>query len=161
MAFTRTREATLSVGEIATIGSPFGHEYGLKFLGISQYAAFNRQVSVATLEVLRNGKKIGIMTSEKRQHVDSFGKPTFQPSTEVGIQSDLREDLYVVYAGSVDGTERSTFRITVNPLVWWVWAGGVFLIIGGLITMWPSAWNSNLPPIRDRTVAEPVPAAVA
>ncbi len=160
MAFTRTREATLSVGDTATIGSPFGHEYALKFLGISQYQAFNRQVSVASMEVTRNGKKLGIMTSEKRQHVDSFGKPTFQPSTEVGIRSDLREDLYVVYAGSVDGTERSTFRITVNPLVWWVWAGGVFLIIGGLITMWPSAWNANLPPIRDRAPAAPQPAAV-
>ncbi len=160
MAFTKTREATLSVGEVATIASPYGHEYALKFLGISQYEALNRQVSVATFDVTRGGKKLGIMTSEKRQHVDSFGKPTFQPSTEVGIRSDLREDLYVVYAGSVDGTERSTFRITINPLVWWVWAGGIFLIIGGLITMWPTAWSTNLPPLHERAASTPEPAAV-
>jgi cytochrome c biogenesis factor len=49
----------------------------------------------------------------------------------VRIRSDLREDLYLVYAGSVDGTERSTFRITINPLVWWLWAGAVLLVLAG------------------------------
>ena len=72
--------------------------------------------------------------------------------------SDLREDLYLVYAGSVDGTERSTFRVTINPLVWWVWAAGVFLVIGGLITMWPSGWT---PPIAPLAAAPPRPMAEA
>ena len=135
--------------------SPFGHTYTLTHLGVSQYDALNRRVSAATLEVMRDGKKAGVITSEKRQHVDSFGRPTFQPSTEVGIQSDLREDLYVVFAGSVDGTERSTFRITINPLVWWVWAGGVFLVIGGLVTMWPSGWSPATAPIPSRPAARP------
>ena len=47
----------------------------------------------------RMAKRIGLMTSEKRQHVDSFERPTFEPSTEVGIRSTLQEDLYVVFAG--------------------------------------------------------------
>ncbi len=154
-AFSVSREATLRVGETVEIKSPFGHTYTLTHLGVSQYDALNRRVSAATLQVARNGKQVGIITSEKRQHVDSFGRPTFQPSTEVGIQSDLREDLYVVFAGSVDGTERSTFRITINPLVWWVWAGGVFLVIGGLVTMWPSGWSPATAPIPSRPAARP------
>ena len=79
----------------------------------------------------------GRITSEKRQHRDSFGRNTFEPSTEVGIRSDLREDLYVVYAGSVEGTDQATYAITLNPLVMWVWIGAGILITGGLITMWP------------------------
>jgi cytochrome c-type biogenesis protein CcmF len=51
--------------------------------------------------------------------------------------SDLREDLYVVYAGSVDGTERSHFKIIVNPLVPWFWIGGTILALGGIMAMWP------------------------
>ena len=135
--FKVTKEVTLVPGEKVEIKSPFGHTYAFTFLGISQYEALNRQVSSASLEVRKDGKAGRVLTSEKRQHVNSFGEPTFQPSTEVGIRSGLREDIYVVYAGSVGGTERSNFAITINPLVWWVWAGGVILVIGGLTTMWP------------------------
>jgi cytochrome c biogenesis factor len=28
-------------------------------------------------------------------------------------------------------------RFTINPLVWWVWYGGMILVLGGLIVMWP------------------------
>jgi cytochrome c biogenesis factor len=69
--------------------------------------------------------------------MDSFGNKTFEPSTEVGIISDLREDLYVVYAGSIDGTERAHFTFLVNPLVPWFWIGGTILALGGIMAMWP------------------------
>src|SRR5437899_2085875 len=161
MAFSVSKEATLRPGEQVQLRSPFGHTYSLTHLSVSQYDALNRKVTAATLEVRKDGRRVGVVTSEKRQHVDSFGRPTFQPSTEVGILSGLREDLYVVYAGSVDGTERSTFRITVNPLVWWVWFGGVALVLGGLVTMWPGGWQPAPALARIRQEAPPAPPAPA
>jgi cytochrome c-type biogenesis protein CcmF len=137
MAFKVTREVTLSPGESTEIRSPYGHTYRLSHLGVSQYQNANRFVSAAALEIQRDGTGIGRITSEKRQHVDSFGRKTFEPSTEVGIRSTLQEDLYVVYAGSVGGTDRATYAISINPLVVWVWIGAAILIAGGLITMWP------------------------
>src|SRR5881397_489236 len=137
MAFKTETEASLRPGESASIRSPYGWTYRLTHLGISQYDAPNRQVTAATLEVSRDGKRLGVLTTEKRQHVDALGRPTFQPSTEVGIRSDLREDLYVVLAGLVNGTEQAVFRFTINPLVWWVWYGGMIVALGGLIVMWP------------------------
>src|SRR5881409_725992 len=137
MAFKTETEASLRPGESASIKSPYGWTYRLTHLGISQYDALNRQVTAATLEVSRDGKRLGVLTTEKRQHVDALGRPTFQPSTEVGIRSDLREDLYVVLGGVVNGTEQAVFRFTINPLVWWVWYGGVVLVVGGLVVMWP------------------------
>jgi cytochrome c-type biogenesis protein CcmF len=77
------------------------------------------------------------MTSEKRQHVDSFKRPTFEPSTEVAIRSNLQEDVYMVFAGAVNGTEEAVYRFNLNQLVWWVWFGGLVLVFGGIITMWP------------------------
>jgi cytochrome c-type biogenesis protein CcmF len=137
MAFKVTKEVTLSPGESAELASPFGHTYRFTHLGVSQYPQLNRFVSAATLEVQKDGQAAGRITSEKRQHRDSFGRNTFEPSTEVGIRSDLREDLYVVYAGSVGGTEQATYAITINPLVMWVWLGAGILVLGGIITMWP------------------------
>jgi cytochrome c-type biogenesis protein CcmF len=86
------------------------------------------------------------MTSEKRQHVDSFRRPTFEPSTEVGIRSNLQEDLYITFAGSVGGTEEAVYRFTINPLVVWVWVGGFVLAFGGLITMWPGGGATLVSP---------------
>jgi cytochrome c-type biogenesis protein CcmF len=137
MAFKVTREVTLAPGESTEIRSPYGHTYRLSHLGVSQYQNANRFVSAAALEIQRDGTGIGRITSEKRQHVDSFGRKTFEPSTEVGIRSTLQEDLYVVYAGSVGGTDRATYAISINPLVVWVWIGAAILIAGGLVTMWP------------------------
>ena len=79
-----------------------------------------------------------LIKSEKRQHVDSRGNPTFEPSTEVGILESLRQDVYLVLHG-VTGEETAEIRITFNPLVWWVWYGGIIMAIGGLIVMWPQA----------------------
>jgi len=137
MAFRRQQEATLKPGESVEMRSPFGHTYRFTHLGISQYEALNRVVSAATVEVAKDGRRAGLMTSEKRQHVDSFKRPTFEPSTEVAIRSNLQEDVYMVFAGAVNGTEEAVYRFNLNPLVWWVWFGGLVLVLGGLITMWP------------------------
>ncbi|HEX6407153.1 MAG TPA: heme lyase CcmF/NrfE family subunit [Gemmatimonadales bacterium] len=137
MAFRRQQEATLKPGESIEMRSPFGHNYRFTHLGISQYEALNRVVSAATVEVTKDGRRAGLMTSEKRQHVDSFKRPTFEPSTEVAIRSNLQEDVYMVFAGAVNGTEEAVYRFNLNPLVWWVWFGGLVLVFGGIITMWP------------------------
>ncbi|MFL5461028.1 MAG: heme lyase CcmF/NrfE family subunit [Gemmatimonadales bacterium] len=137
MAFRRQQEATLKPGESVEMQSPFGHSYRFTHLGISQYEALNRVVSAATVEVTKDGRRAGLMTSEKRQHVDSFKRPTFEPSTEVAIRSNLQEDVYMVFAGAVNGTEEAVYRFNLNPLVWWVWFGGLVLVFGGIITMWP------------------------
>ena len=106
--------------------------------GISQYNLLNREVTALALDVSRDGKSQGVLTTEKRQHVDSRGAPTFQPSTEVGIKSSWRQDVYVVLAGIRDD-DVAEIRVTFNPLVRWVWLGGGLMAIGGLIVMWPQA----------------------
>ncbi len=148
MAFKVEREATLKPGESIALRSPFGHTYTFTHVGISQYEALNRVVSAATVQVSVDGRPAGLLTSEKRQHVDSFKRPTFEPSTEVGIRSGLREDLYLVFAGAVDGTEEAVYRFNINPLVWWVWFGGFVLAFGGIVTMWPGGGPTAAPSRR-------------
>jgi cytochrome c-type biogenesis protein CcmF len=137
MAFRVDQEATLKPGQSVEVRSPFGHTYRFTHVGISQYENLNRVVTAASVQVDKDGRRTGIMTSEKRQHVDSFGRPTFEPSTEVGIRSNLQEDVYIVFAGAVNNSEEAVYRFTINPLVWWVWYGGFVLVAGGLLVMWP------------------------
>jgi cytochrome c-type biogenesis protein CcmF len=137
LAFKREMEASLKPGQSTSMRSPYGHTYTFTHVGVSQYERLNRFVTAASVEVSRDGKRLGVMSSEKRQYVDSFNRPQFNPSTEAAIRSDLREDLYIVFAGSVAGTEEAVYKFTINPLVWWVWYGGVILVLGGIIVMWP------------------------
>jgi cytochrome c-type biogenesis protein CcmF len=140
LAFKTDMEASLKPGESAQLKSPYGYTYTFTHLGVSQYDQLNRLVSAASVEV-------GLIKSEKRQHFtcaqpldpcpDQLKRASFEPSTEAGIKSDPREDLYIVYAGSVEGTEEAVYRFTINPLVWWVWYGGFILVLGGVVTLWP------------------------
>ena len=57
---------------------------------------------------------------------------------EVAFRSTLREDLYVIL-GAADDEQNATFQVYVNPMVSWLWLGGVILVLGtGLAIMpWP------------------------
>src|SRR5437762_488852 len=132
----------LLAGESITLKSPYGHMYTFTHVCVSQYNQLNREITAALVDIRRDGKPIGRLRTEKRQHVDALGRPTFEPSTAVGIRSDLREDLYVVLGGLVNGTEEAVYRFTINPLVWWVWFGGFVLVIGGLIVLWPGGGSA-------------------
>ena len=71
-----------------------------------------------------------------KQFFDNFPQ---QPSTKVGLRSTPFEDLYVVLAGwEGDGpTAKVSLAVFVNPLVSWIWTGGVLLLFGTLVTLWP------------------------
>jgi cytochrome c-type biogenesis protein CcmF len=81
---------------------------------------------------------MGIITTEKRQYIDSQGRELFKPITEVGIRSTAKQDTYIVLAGLAD-KDTAALEIRFNPLVVWVWIGGFIMMIGGLIVMWPQA----------------------
>jgi cytochrome c-type biogenesis protein CcmF len=138
LAFKKEMDVTLKPGESYATVDPWGHRWRFTSTGASQYKALNRYVTAISLETERDGQPMGIITSEKRQHVDSRDQPTFEPSTEVGIRASLKQDVYVVLAG-VTQSETAELRIQFNPLVEWVWIGGLFMAIGGLIVMWPQA----------------------
>jgi cytochrome c-type biogenesis protein CcmF len=138
LAFKKEYDLTFKDGEAHELTDPWGQRWRFVSQGVSTFSVLNREVTAIVLDVSRDGKPAGVITSEKRQHVDSRGAPTFEPSTEVGIRGSFREDVYVVLAG-VRGDESAELRVTFNPLVRWVWLGGILMAIGGLIVMWPQA----------------------
>jgi cytochrome c-type biogenesis protein CcmF len=142
-AFKKEVDVTLRTGESYAATDPFGHEWTFTSQGVSEYEALNRFVTAVVLETTRDGKPAGLITSEKRQHVDSRGVPTFEPSTEVGLRESINMDIYVVLAG-VTGEDQAELRIAFNPLVWWVWFGGAIMALGGLIVMWPQAQRRGM-----------------
>ncbi len=129
-------DVRLGPGEAFETTDPYGRAWTFTNQGISEFDALNRRVAGVTLATTIDGAPGPILSSEKRQHVDSRGNPTFEPSTEVGIHTTGKQDVYVVLAGIV-GDNVASLSITFNPLVVWVWIGGALMALGGLIVMWP------------------------
>ncbi len=142
LVYKKDITATLKTGESVTATDAYGSTWTFTSQGISTFDELNRNVVAVTLNITRDGKPMGLLTSEKRQHVDSRGEPTFEPSTEVGILESPRQDVYMVFTGAID-KDTAAIHINFNPLVWWVWFGGIMMAFGGIIVMWPQAQRAE------------------
>ena len=101
LAFKREFDVTLKAGEAFKAIDPWGHQWRFVSEGVSRFDALNRQVTAVSLKPTRDGRPSPLIESEKRQHVDSRGNPTFEPSTAVGIFERPSQDVYVVFTGEI------------------------------------------------------------
>jgi cytochrome c-type biogenesis protein CcmF len=137
LAFKKEFDVSLTTGQAFDATDPYGRHWRFVSQGVSTSQSLNRDITAVALEVFRDGKGLGFIKTEKRQYFDTQRRPTFEPSTEVGIRTESRLDTYIVLAGVRD--DSAELRITFNPLVVWVWIGGMLMAIGGLVVMWPQA----------------------
>ena len=159
-AFKSELRQTLDPGEVATVPSPIGHTYTLTYEGMSTTLAGANPVEnvawqvEALLRVEKEGRPAGTLTTARRALVAQEDVPT----TEVDFRSSFLEDLYVILSDVADlrgalanqpEAQTVTFTFLVNPLVGWIWYGGMIVALGGLIAMWPGA------PVGRTRVAEP------
>lgn len=145
--FKTEAEAHLAPGESVTV-----KDYTLHFAGLSDYSTSSHYILAGTIVVSQEDKMLGIMSPEKNFH------PGDWPSTtEAAIRSTPQEDLYLVLAGwEEDGS--ATFKITINPLMMWLWSGWGVLILGTLVAAWPEAQKE--PVLSPKYAREPIPQKV-
>ncbi|HEU0052554.1 MAG TPA: heme lyase CcmF/NrfE family subunit [Longimicrobium sp.] len=159
-AFNAEQQMAMKPGETLEIRSPFGHTYALTYQAMSWYPAQNMTKIIASMDVRKDGRPVGMMTAEKRAY-----KQRDEVVSEVGIRRAWNEDLYLILAGIDDATALlenrnprpvATFRVLVNPLVPWIWLGGVVMAIGTLIALWPAAEPvRRAPPAPRKREAKP------
>src|ERR1700677_899704 len=129
-SFFRTEvKKSVHVGDSFTIGS-----YTLRFQGLDEADTPHLESATARVQVLKaDGREITVMSPAKL-----FFKRPQQPATKVAIRSTPASDLYVVLAGIDDDGQTATFEVFLTPLVFWLWAGGVLMVLGTVIVMWPN-----------------------
>jgi len=127
-AFNKEVEREMPVGTTLKIG-----KYELLLQSMDQKQEKNYVAERMIVEVLKENKPVMMLYPERR----SF--PTNQESgTMVAIYSTLREDLYVVYAGINPETNQPTVHAFINPLVKWVWWGGMMVVMGTIVALLPN-----------------------
>ncbi len=126
--FTIEKQITVSAGEAFDVG-----RYTLHYMGMREHDDAHTSSQIATIQVLVDGRQIDTMHPEKR-----FYKKQNQPTTEVDIRSTLVEDLYLVFGAYDAASGLATFQAFINPLVSWIWIGGLTLILGTCVIMVPN-----------------------
>ncbi|MBF0332040.1 MAG: heme lyase CcmF/NrfE family subunit [Alphaproteobacteria bacterium] len=103
--------------------------YSYTFTGVVEGREDNYAFTRGRFEVGRDGRPITVMEPEKRQ----YSNPP-RPTTEAAIHGTFLGDLYAAI-GDADGAGGWVTRIYFNPLVPWMWTGGLMLVFGGLVSL--------------------------
>ena len=112
------RDVTLSPGQQVTVAG-----YTLTYVGSEQRQLTDHTELVADM-------RFGAATLEPARA--TYAGLGGQSLTRVAIDTTPLADLYIVLAGTnPDGS--AAFRVFVNPLVSWIWAGGAIIILGVIL----------------------------
>jgi len=128
-AFNTETLKAMNIGESMKLGP-----YTLVLQNADTKAEPNYTAQRMIVEVLKGNKQIMMLYPEKRQ----FQGTEQAAGTMVAIYSTLREDLYVVYAGMDPEANLPVIHAFLNPLVKWIWLGGVWVVMGTLLALMPN-----------------------
>ncbi len=52
------------------------------------------------------------------------------------LRQAFNQELYVLLAGWENNGESASFQVYINPLINWIWVGGIIVIVGFFLAYW-------------------------
>ena len=129
-AFDSEVEATMSRGEHRELA---GYKFTLQEVVEKERPNHNALVAVLTVE--KDNKIVETLNPEFRIYFP--GTKQEQQHSELDLKTGIMADIYTVFSGADHSRGFYLIKIMINPLVWWVWFGGYFLVAGTIIAILP------------------------
>jgi len=147
--FQSETQGTIPQGGQLTLG-----RYVMTFDSLANFdTPDGRNVARAVVSVYKDGQYVGELHPRRDYYYESQ-----QPMTIPGVRSTWEDDFYVLLVDwQPISTQGATFKIYHNPLVNWLWLGGLVFILGTLVAAWPDR-EPEFVPQRARQVASPTEA---
>lgn len=123
------KDVSLNRGESVQVG-----DYTLTYEGLHEKNDPEKRLIIADLRVEHGGDTLYTLNPGKA----IFHASKEMPTSEIDIRSTPLEDVYAALVNFGRTGDRAAFKLFVNPFTWWFWAGGVILVLGALIAMWPT-----------------------
>jgi cytochrome c-type biogenesis protein CcmF len=139
------REITLKKGEMLEVGS-----YAVRFAGLSAVEQPTHLLVQAALEVSEAGRPAGTLRPGQRLYATSNS-----PFASVAVRYGLFRDFYVILGSFDREGQWAQIKAQVHPMVAWIWLGGLVVLLGGALALWPS--GRRVPAV----VPAAAPAAIA
>lgn len=130
-------DATIRVGETVQLG-----DYTIRFDAIETIQNRDKREVYADMTLSRNGRDVATLRPARFDFNDYSMLAGNQPdpmkiTSEIYIRSTPIEDVYVALLQVDETQQAAAFKLVVLPFTWWFWFGGLVLIAGTLIAMWP------------------------
>ncbi|OWS74845.1 heme lyase NrfEFG subunit NrfE [Pantoea sp. VS1] len=126
------RDVRMKAGDSVDI-----HNYHFIFRDVHNLQGPNYSGGVAIIDVARNGKPEAVLHAEKR-----FYTAARTMMTEAAISGGFTRDLYAALGEELDDGSWAV-RIYYKPFVRWIWFGGVFMAVGGLLCLLDPRYRSR------------------
>jgi cytochrome c-type biogenesis protein CcmF len=126
----------LRAGQIGHIG-----RYTLKFNGLAEQREGNYTAVAAHVDVFDASSRRSYTLHPQMRFYDKAK----DSHSEVALHSTLGEDLYLTIAGWDDGGKLVALQAIVNPLIGWIWIGGITLVVGGVFSLLPRLARQRKP----------------
>ncbi|NTV36868.1 MAG: heme lyase CcmF/NrfE family subunit, partial [Anaerolineaceae bacterium] len=98
-----------------------------------------RNVARAETTVTKNGNTLITLYPRRDFYIDSQ-----QPMTIPGVYSTIEDDVYVLLVDwEPISSDSATFKIYHNPLINWLWAGGLVFLLGTMVATWPTKEDTD------------------
>jgi cytochrome c-type biogenesis protein CcmF len=123
------KDVSLRLGESIQIG-----DYVLTYQGLREQNDREKLLVIADVPVTRGGKFVYNLAPGKA----IFHSSPNMPTSEIDIRTTPIEDLYVALVSYDASGQVAAFKVFIGPFTWWFWLGGVFLVLGTLICLWPT-----------------------
>jgi cytochrome c-type biogenesis protein CcmF len=135
--FQQERQIRLNRGESVSVGN-----YSMTFNGVHRYAGPDDLViTEAQVDAFKDGRFVKTLRPRSELYTR-----TGQPMTIPSARSTFTEDFYVLLVNWEETSVNSAvFRIYLNPLINWVWAGSVIFTLGTLVAVWPEPAEQKRP----------------
>ena len=122
--FQKEAHGPLRNGESLKLGP-----YALTLRGVTDHQRQNASLTTAIVDVQRDGKFVATEHPSK-----AFYSKSQQPMTEIALRPTPAEDLYLILGG-VNDDGSASIQAYINPLVSFVWLGGLVMVCGTLIAL--------------------------
>ncbi len=120
------RDVRMNVGDSLKAG---GYEF--RFDGVNEVPGPNYMASQGRVSVSKDGKLVTELNPEKRHY-----KSSAMPMTEAAITPGLLGDLYVSLGEAIPESNGAwAVRVYIKPFVDWIWAGCLFMALGGVLAI--------------------------
>jgi len=148
--YQSTTHVTLAEGDSVELSG-----YSLKYVALESKQQSNHTEIRANLQV--SDAETGRVLANIFPRRNIYDKSPDQPTSEVGLRMTPAEDVYVILNGwEGDGTS-ATFSIYVNPLTMWMWVGGLLVVLGTVVCVWPHPQPAR----SSREATSPIPGGAA
>ena len=121
--YTTDSEMVLAKGDTGTVGG-----YTATLLDLEEGRRTDYDFIAARLQIFRDGKPLGVVAPERRLY-DKFGNMQF---SEVDVIPGLGNEIYASLLG-LDENSRVVVKVSVEPLVNWLWIGGTLMCLVPLL----------------------------